>query len=1173
MAYPYRIRGHGGKGGSSGATGTQEDPDGLRARAYAKIIDLIGEGRIAGFCTHDNNFPNGKLLVDGQIVVQPTIVDGHLTGPVTILKSASLNSPASLGYPPAVYLTVTGDGKDGIILATSDAITGELNADTTIVDAGSGYTSAVISVPSVLAQAVFLDNIQLAAPAKIPNDTNNAYSLDYVYSDVTIQANYGDPGQAPLKGFDQAESIINDGRQQITLRNSPGFKTFTTTEDIDSIVVAVSVDSLIFQNVDTKNGVHIEGSSVEYVVEFDYTAHYKTKGDVTTTNVTLYEDTITGKASSKYVRSRQMSLLPWRRADAFSHTWTFRVKRLTADSASTFLQNNTFFEYAIGVTQGAFSYPYSAVVGISIDAGQFSSIPVRGYEVKLTMVNIPTNYFPRGTVILTGPNAGKIRFIAEYCRDSGGGENYDASGSPVNQVWDGSFYIAWTDNPAWCFYDLLTNERYGLGEYILKTYGGADKWLLYQIAQYCDEMVPDGFGGQEPRFTCNAYLQTRQAAFDVLNRFAACFRGMLYWAQGVVVATQDSKKDINTEVYTTFSVANVKGGVFTYSGTARRTRHNVAYVRWIDPDNNFQPAVEPVEDINGILRYGIQDTSINADFCTSRGQARRVGLWTILSEFHETETVTFRTGYQGATLLPGMVVAVLDNARSSVEYSGRILDFRNGRTQVVLDRKVGLDGSGSYLVLFIKPVGQLPVTQVATSDDIDKIMASQIATYPLKFTSQSEDGFMVLNFDSPIDVDVIIGSIWGIQSAQVNPQYFRLIGIDEVARNEFEVVGLEYHVEKFDAIDFGKDFTEAPISLDPRQQLTPRPPSQLELDVEIEFVSETQITYRINAHWDLPVIYDPKTGEFVGYAYVSAYEVWIREGLANYQLVGTTTSNQMDIVVPRPDDYCVKVYSLGLGNLRSSPIEACTTIGDTFATSEELVDGLELTGKGNAEVFTGPDAQFSWRINSRNNSFDFGSEPFSTGANSGGNSLRFLNYEVVVYEPVADTVVWSDKTIAPSYAFDFGKNESSVNGPYRDFIFEVRTRESTGKLSLPERIRVHNDLPAKLVIGDVDITSSQGLALFTFPPNSATDVAGHRIWITDDPGGIPLDTNGHAQIPPGYEGAANPAILPIKDKVTYYVRVAEFDGFSKDPNDVNISDQTSFVGNNPPKLSILDFMR
>jgi hypothetical protein len=292
--------------------------------------------------------------------------------------------------------------------------------------------------------------------------------------------------------------------------------------------------------------------------------------------------------------------------------------------------------------------PHTAGVMTTFDARFFQSIPQRAYDTRLLKVKVPTNYNPFS-------------------------KTYDPP------IWDGTFKLAWTDNPAWCFYDIITNKRYGLGKYIDPQF--TDKWTLYEISKYCDELVSDGRGGLEPRFTCNVLISTREDAYKVMNDMASVFRAIVYYSAGLIMTSQDRPKE---SIYL-FNNSNVKDGEFTYSNTSKRVRRNVALVRYNDKENFYKPAVKYVENRDGLIKFGIREIEVSAFGCTSEGQAERLGKWTLLSENFESELVNFETSLPALYLKPGDIILVQDQNRQNKVLGGRT--FSLDKNSAILDVK------------------------------------------------------------------------------------------------------------------------------------------------------------------------------------------------------------------------------------------------------------------------------------------------------------------------------------------------------------------------------------------------------------------------------------------------------------------------------------------------------
>ena len=412
-------------------------------------------------------------------------------------------------------------------------------------------------------------------------------------------------------------------------------------------------------------------------------------------------ETVTGKIDQGYIRTTTIDLSKEDLADtSFFEGWRIRIVRTTPESLTSFLRNISFVDSIVEIYGTQLRYPYSSLVYSQFDARSFSRIPARAYDTRLLKIKVPNNYDPEtktygrsdGLINLDDYNTKSRRTTGadpwqfSSATKTGGYWSKIICATRPNNNWDGNFkteiynhgsanvavpsteeiYIKeWCDNPAWCFYDILTNPRYGLGEYLNEN--DIDKWGLYEIGQYCDVLVPDGYGGLEPRFTFNYIISSREEAFKVINDLASAFRGLAYFSNGSIKAVQDNFKDPITQ----FTTSNVVGGDFTYASSAKKARHTVAIVRYNDKRNFFKPAVEYVEDEESVRRYGIRELETSALGCTSKGQARRFAKWILASEANETETVSFSVGMEGSYLNPGDIVQIYDNFRSPLKYSGR----------------------------------------------------------------------------------------------------------------------------------------------------------------------------------------------------------------------------------------------------------------------------------------------------------------------------------------------------------------------------------------------------------------------------------------------------------------------------------------------------------------------
>ena len=320
--------------------------------------------------------------------------------------------------------------------------------------------------------------------------------------------------------------------------------------------------------------------------------------------------------------------------------WAVDIVKVSREFTTATLSSSCSVDSITEVYSDRFVYPDSALVFSKFDARYFSDVPTRSYLVRLLKVKVPINYDP----------------VAK---------NYSGP-------WNGQFKVAWTDNPAWCFYDLITNNRFGLGKYINADL--ADKWNLYEIGQYCDQLVSDGFGGLEPRFRCNVYLSTKEEAYKVLNDMASIFLAITYYSAGQITLAQDSPKE---PIYL-FNNSNVLNGEFSYSDASKKSRKTVALVRYNDENDNYKPGIEYIEDRASMAKFGIRETEIVAFGCTSKNQARRVGKWLLTTQNNETELIDFKVGLEGNFLKPGDVISIYDQYRKNSAYAGRTLELTTG---------------------------------------------------------------------------------------------------------------------------------------------------------------------------------------------------------------------------------------------------------------------------------------------------------------------------------------------------------------------------------------------------------------------------------------------------------------------------------------------------------------
>lgn len=564
-------------------------------------------------------------------------------------------------------------------------------------------------------QSIFLDD----TPLQNSDGTLN-------FEGFTVDTRSGTQNQSVIPGFSDIESP-----QPIGVRckyNLPVPVTITNP-NVDGVRCIVSLGGLMSQ--DMTNG-DIHGTTVAFRFELS------TDGGEF---VSLGDLSITGKTRSRYQRAYYYKLPKYRNDGGKASTWTIRMVRITPDSKSSSLNNDTYFDSLVEVVDSKLTYPNSALVGITIDSRQFSSIPSRSYLVDGLLIRVPSNY--------------------------------DAKNKTYSGVWDGTFKVAVSSNPAWVMFDLLTNSRYGLGQFIKEHQ--IDKAALYKIGRYCDERVPDGFGGEEPRFVINTVIASRADAYKVISELSSVFRGMAYWNGGMVGFMQDSPED----PVMIYNSANVVDGTFNYAGSARKDRHSVVNVSWNDPRSNYRQVIEYVEDGALIEKYGIRQLDVAAFGCTSRGQANRVGRWILYTEASESDVITFKVGIDSAFVAPGNIIKIHDPFRAGKRLGGRCCNAT--LTSVVLDSEIERDGRTRTISI------RLP----------DGTFAERV------LAGVEGDGKTVF-WSNPLPAVPVDNAIWLIAEESLEPMLARVIGIQQDTDPGFvTIMAVEHVPSKFNAIEKG----------------------------------------------------------------------------------------------------------------------------------------------------------------------------------------------------------------------------------------------------------------------------------------------------------------------------------------------------------------------------------
>lgn len=661
------------------------------------------------------------------------------------------------------------------------------------------------------------------------------------FENVRIETRSGSQDQAHIAGFPSVENEIGVG---VELRSDTPIVRTVSNPELSAVRVRLSV--LALSKTDTTNG-DIKPYRVSYAIDI------AVDGGAFSTKIT---SAFSGKTTTKYERSHRIDLPE-------GSTWQVRVRRLTPNATSSTIADITMVESITEVIDAKLRYPNSAIAGIEVDASQFQNVPSRAYHVRGRRIRVPTNYDPAT-------------------------RNYSG-------VWDGTFKIAWTDNPAWIYYDLATNDRFGLGQ--LVNGEQVNRYALYRIAQYCDQLVSDGRGGQEPRFTCNVYLQTRAQAYKVLQDLASVFRGVSYYGGGQIIASSDMPRD---PVYT-YTAANVIDGRFTYEGSGRRTRHNVALVSWNDPTDFGRPKVEVVEYRPGIARYGIQQVEVTAFGCTSRAQAQRVGQHIVITDNLETETVTFSVGLDEMLVAPGDVINIADPARAGRRIGGRIKSATD--TVVTVDRLPEVLNVGDSLRVAL-PNGR---TEARTIQSI----AGSAVTVTVPYSQ----------------VPVADG-VWAVESSELALQTFSVLSIKEGDGITFAVTALKHVPGKFAAIDDGARIELPPISVVPPG--VQAPPTNITL-TDFSPIVQGIATHVLTISWIAP-------------AKAVAYDVEWRRDDGEWVKAGRVTTTGIDIPGIYTGLYVARVRALNALGVASIPAVSAATQIDGKTSLPPALASLTATG-------------------------------------------------------------------------------------------------------------------------------------------------------------------------------------------------------------------------------------
>lgn len=617
-------------------------------------------------------------------------------------------------------------------------------------------------------------------------------------------------------------------------------------DDADRVRVIMKFPSL--RNIDKKTG-DTNGTSVQF--KFQLANGNGSFYDVIAAGESSSDVTLTAKKTGVYYRSYEIQLPKPGRA------YKVRVLRLSADSNDQYLFNDTWVDSIGEIVDTPMNYPNSVLVGLKVNSEQFgSSMPSRSYLIRGLKIRVPSNY--------------------------------DENTNTYNGVWDGTFKLLSSSNPAWILFDLLTNARYGLGKFVSESM--IDLGQLYQIGRYCDEEVDDGFGGKEKRFAINTQITSRQDAYRLIQDIAGAFRGMVFWAGGMVNIMQDSPSD----PVMLFTNANVKDGLFTYKGSARKDRPSVALITYNNKQDGYKQNVEYVEDQEAMARYGERKTEAVAFGCTSRGQAHRVGLWLLYTARMESDMITFTAGLDASFLMPGETVLIQNKYRAGKRNSGRIVSFT--KNSITLDAPVSLKKSGSFIRI-INQEGKIVERDInETGDNITKVtFKTALATA-----------------DQPV-----ANGVWTITEPDLVPMRARVVAIAQgETPGSFDITVVQNNASKYQAIDNGAALVpENTTVLDP----TYSKPSNLVISEGTYLSSPGNLSVKLMLAWE------GKSPEY----WVS----WRRsdEGnVSNWQSARATEEQYEIVNVAENGRYDFQLYSVSFGGKKSEIITAVYQVKGTM---------------------------------------------------------------------------------------------------------------------------------------------------------------------------------------------------------------------------------------------------
>jgi hypothetical protein len=941
----------------------------------------------------------------------------------------------------------------------------------------SSSSSSPTSAPNTLRSRARARLLELVSEGPIEGLVSGAKSIyfdetavqaqddSYNYPNVSWEQHFGLADEGYFNGNSTVETPVAVD-VDVKISSGPVVRSIALT-NADAVRVIVTIPSLYKVESDGS----IKATSLSYAIDV------QPSGGVYATVHT--ENIVNEKTSSPYQRSHRIPL-PQNGAP-----WNVRVRRITADSTDSNLQNDLNWESYTILVEGKFIYPHSAIVSLEVNAEDMgSSIPSRFFHVKGLKIQVPINYNPISRAY-TGN-------------------------------WNGTFKTAWTNNPAWIFYDLMVNNRYGLGEFIDST--KIDKWALYTIGQYCDEQVPSGFKNDlgdpiyEPRYTFNGVINSRDEAFTVLRQIATAWRGMSYWAAGQVFPTADMPEDPVKLV----TPANVIDGRFEYSSSSMKSRHSVAIVQWNDPEDFYKPAIEVVIDDEMLKKFGWREKSVSYVGCTSRGLARRYGKWLLDVEKHETETVTYTASFDHSDARPGKIVQVSDPAKSEIRLGGRLKAIT--RTVVTFDAPFPRETGVTYSVVMILPDGKTLVTKQIASfggavlDDNDDVIGYTTATFSSAFA-----------VDAPLP---IVESMYVITAPDKQPREYRIISVREQEASKFQIVALQHDPYKYARIELGIEF-DTPSFVRPTSDV--KKPTNFTATESVYLVAGRTRSI-VNLSWSKAS------------ALTRGYRIAMLSPDEGLVQLPQTQDLSIDVRNLNPGNYTFYLYAIGPTGFLSQPAELIYTVNGWSSTDSPVVSNVELLDRPGSSQFVGRNVHIKWT-----NTLAAG-----TGVTNAENNPLYKHNEIKVYDNNTNELLRTEIIKADEYIYTYDKNVAD-NVTYgrpasRALKFTNKLYDKLGRSSTLVTTIFTNSKPATIT-PTVEVSLKNLNIQYQRPGDP--DFEGVKIWVSTTSGFNPN------VVAPVYDGSDTSFVFSGNWYTSYYVRVAGYDAF--DRTGLNISPEVLAV--------------